>query len=232
MNFDIGFDNSKDCKVTINDQQEYLTKGDSLVNFKYDSMVRIIKVNDELEYITNDSKTFVISKPKDGLLSLSYIVLPNEDYFLKSKKSKDIFAMLYDIAYYIDDNKQIWKYIVKTEEIEPVSSINEVIECTNDRTFKYSLSQDYLSICSLQNCYVNLAWKLLKERSLAKCEIDDKDLVDRKNLVFIAINVIKYAIELGKVDKAEQILQRINGCTGLCKSDSTSMSNCGCGCSK
>ena len=51
-----------------------------------------------------------------------------------------------------------------------------------------------------------MAWKLLKERSLAKCEIDDKDLVDRKNLVFIAINVIKYAIELGKVDKAEQIL--------------------------
>jgi hypothetical protein len=44
----------------------------------------------------------------------------------------------------------------------------------------------------------------------------DKELIYKRDLLWSALNVIKYMIEIDQYEEAERLLERIMGCNGLC----------------
>ena len=59
----------------------------------------------------------------------------------------------------------------------------------------------------------------------------DSDLIFRRDLVWMAINVIKYLTECSQLAEVERIIEIIKGCNSLCSNDKYSMkSYAGCNC--
>lgn len=81
----------------------------------------------------------------------------------------------------------------------------------------------YFHLCNLENCYLNVSNQILETSK--KCQLN-QNLTYEKDLLQIAINSIKFLVEKGDFKKAQQILERITGCNGLCTSNKKQ--NCGC----
>jgi hypothetical protein len=53
-------------------------------------------------------------------------------------------------------------------------------------------------------------------------------LILKRDLVWAALNVIQYMIDFNQLAEAQRLLERINGCNGLCSSEDTGDKGCGC----
>ena len=49
----------------------------------------------------------------------------------------------------------------------------------------------------------------------------DSELIYKRDLVWMSINVIKYLTECEQLAEVERILETINGCNGLCTSSNS-----------
>ena len=138
---------------------------------------------------------------------------------------------LYDAVYYTDGLK-IYKYI----DNESVAvSIDEVINRNPEGTTISIIKKNYVSVCFLKKCYVNLCQQLFKSNILTECSNFNKnncELIFQRDLVWMALNVIHYYTELNQLAEAERIIEQLGrGCNGLCKSNESNVSKSGCGCS-
>ena len=233
------------CKVIIEDNTEYLSEtstGISKGGFKYSDTVSVVVLQH------NKTQETVVKSPTydyhtsdyievpvgfDGWFTINYIVLPNKDWFDREREKSSGSALgLYDIVYFVD-NGYIYKYV--NGEIDG-ASIEEVLEVNPINTTISKTSKDYVSICFLQKCYVNLCQQIFNDRGFSQCwnkNSVDSELVYKRDLVWMAINVIKYLTEFNQLAEVERIIEQINGCNGLCKSNSTYQpASSGCGCSK
>lgn len=245
MELNINIITDAHCKVIIEDNTEYLSEtstGTSKGGFKYSDTVSVVVLqhnktqetivkNPTYDYHT--SSYIEVPIGFDGWFTINYIVLPNKDWFDRElEKSSGSALKLYNIVYFVD-NGYIYKYI--NGEIEG-ASIEEVLEVNPINTTISKTSKDYVSICFLQKCYVNLCQQIFNDRGFSQCwnkNSVDSELVYKRDLVWMAINVIKYLTEFNQLSEVERIIEQINGCNGLCKSNSAYQSkSSGCGCSK
>jgi len=61
----------------------------------------------------------------------------------------------------------------------------------------------------------------------------DSSLIYKRDLLWSAMNVIKYLVEMDQLEEAQRLLEEITACNGLCSSSQPEFtSNCGCGCRK
>lgn len=245
MELNINIITDAHCKVIIEDNTEYLSEtstGISKGGFKYSDTVSVVVLQH------NKTQETVVKSPTydyhtsdyievpvgfDGWFTINYIVLPNKDWFDKEREKSSGSALgLYDIVYFVD-NGYIYKYV--NGEIDG-ASIEEVLEVNPINTTISKTSKDYVSICFLQKCYVNLCQQIFNDRGFSQCwnkNSVDSELVYKRDLVWMAINVIKYLTEFNQLAEVERIIEQINGCNGLCKSNSTYQpASSGCGCSK
>lgn len=245
MELNINIITDAHCKVIIEDNTEYLSEastGISKGSFKYSDTVSVVVLQH------NKTQETVVKSPTydyhtsdyievpvgfDGWFTINYIVLPNKDWFDREReKSSGSALSLYDIVYFVD-NGYIYKYV--NGEIDG-ASIEEVLEVNPINTTISKTSKDYVSICFLQKCYVNLCQQIFNDRGFSQCwnkNSVDSELVYKRDLVWMAINVIKYLTEFNQLAEVERIIEQINGCNGLCKSNSTYQpASSGCGCSK
>lgn len=239
MKLDININTNKHCKVIIEDKSKYLNEnftGTLKGEFKYSDTSSIIvlqhnKVQQDVikDVIYNNHQSNIEVPIKfDGWFTINYIVLPNRDWFEKELNKTSGSALgLYDIVYFVE-NDYIYKYINgKVEE----SNVEEILEINPINTTISITNKDYVSICFLQHCYIDLCQQIFNNRGFSQCwskNSVDSELVYKRDLAWMAINVIKYLTECEQLNEVERIIENLQGCNGLCNSNNVTSKGCGC----
>lgn len=165
MKLNISINTDNNCKVVLIDNTEYLPEshtGTSKGSFKYSDTVSIAvlqhnKIGETVikrpVFGEHTSSEFVLPVEFDGWFTVNYIVLPSEEWFNRElAKSSGSALGLYNIVYYSDGN-HVYKYVNgKTDE----ATLSEILEINPVDTTLSKTSSDYVSICFLQKCYINL----------------------------------------------------------------------------
>lgn len=92
----------------------------------------------------------------------------------------------------------------------------------------------YFSTCNLKKCFINICQDIFKQQtSMCNKPNSDSSLTYKRDLLWSAMNVIKYLVEMDQLEEAQRLLEEITACNGLCSSPQPEFtSNCGCGCRK
>lgn len=260
MELKLCFDTDSSCKLFIKDKILQGDKGylpdnseaivfnrfryadtaaiDVLVHHRYDDNADIITEIAKSVFSEHTSKIESIEIPVqfDGWFTIYHLVLPTKEW-LDWAISKDADLSSYTNGlYYIYDNKV---YMYRNGPQPKYNEVDLLALCEANTTLT-SISkweQDHVSICGLRNCYLSLCKQIFKTRGFSTCwnkQSIDSDLIYRRDLAWMAINIITYMVEFGQLAEAERIIEQINGCNGLCKThDYGSVSSgSGCGCTK
>lgn len=249
MKLDIKVCTSNTCEVVIADNtpiEEYLPEsftGVAKDRFRRSDTIAIDmlilnkttgqEILTPIYTIPKDDKTTTTMKVKfDGWFSVCRVVLPSQEWFERELEKQTGSAIsLYDIIYY-SDGYNIYKYIDGNTE---AATLEEVSSRNPEGTTISVISKNYVSICFLKKCYLSLCQQIFDSRGFSKCwsrSQIDSDLIFRRDLVWMAINVIKYRVEFNQLAEAQRIIEQIGGCNGLCKSEFRQTPNHGCGCAK
>ena len=245
--FDIKVCTGAQCAVAITEiDTHYLNEMSTSIaknKFRYSDTVSIdvLQLNRSTEqkvqnpvFTVRDSQVKPVQLPVsfDGWFTVCHIVIPNEKWFQRELKKETGSALnLYNTVYYSNGAK-IYKYI--NNEITEVS-IEELINRNIEDTTISIVKKDYVSVCFLRKCYINLCQQLFNSNIISECSNNRKnncDLVFQRDLIWMALNVIQYLTELNQLSEAERIIEQLGrGCNGLCKQTFEQLSKSGCGCS-
>lgn len=239
--------NCNNCKVIIQDNTNYLPETSTGIvtgEFKYSDTVSVdILQHNKLDELViekviktlHTGKDVEIPVTFDGWFTIIHMVIPSKEWFEREViKEQGSEVALYNIVYY-SDGDLLYKYqngIISQVSIEELLEINP-INTTISKTRK-----EYVSICYLQKCYLSLCQEIFNQRGFSSCwnkNTIDSELIYKRDLVWMAINVIKYLTECQQLFEVERILEQIKGCNGLCNFNNnkiTSKISGGCGCSK
>ena len=245
MELNINVTTSNNCKIIVSDISTYLAEdfsGTVKGKFKYSDTVSIdvLQHNKTTETVYRDPvytkhdtlQPINIPVEFDGWFDVIHLVLPSIEWFNREiDKSEGSALGLYDLVYF-SDGIDIYKYLdgnvsqVTIIEVLEVNPINTTVSKTN---------RDYVSICFLRKCYINLCQQIFEDRGFSRCwnkNKVDSELIYKRDLVWMAINVIKYLTECEQLAEVERIIETIQGCNGLCVSSNLTSKTNGCGCSK
>ena len=245
MELNINVTTSDNCKIMVSDISTYLAEdfsGTVKGKFKYSDTVSIdvLQHNKTTETVYRDPiytkhdtlQPINIPVEFDGWFDVIHLVLPSIEWFNREiNKSEGSALGLYDLVYF-SDGIDIYKYLdgnvsqVTIIEVLEVNPINTTVSKTN---------RDYVSICFLRKCYINLCQQIFEDRGFSRCwnkNKVDSELIYKRDLVWMAINVIKYLTECEQLAEVERIIETIQGCNGLCVSSNLTSKTNGCGCSK
>lgn len=222
------------CKLKVVGVEQLYNTYDGIFTYDNSVTINVIQSVDldehkklydykENDHTTGDCSTFKINE--DGLYLITHLILPKKESLGNIEKlAENNFIYAYDngsIVRYISE-KKIWESI----NIEQLLELN----ITEYHTIAYC--QDYaFSICKLKECFYNLIKNLLgKFCGADKCQTDKhKDLVYKRDILWMAINVIDYLLDEERYYEALQMLINITDCTGFCHSgDNNGSSGCGC----
>lgn len=168
-------------------------------------------ITDHCSYLDEEHITF----KDDGYYTIDHIILP----------SKDIYNVSIDLDWYVCDGTSIYtmcdgKFIdVSFDKLATLVENNEL-----EGTTISGISLTQFSIGHLYECYVNKCKYVFK--SLSACTSNDTYYA--RDLVWMAINVIKYYVEIGQLLAAQQLLETLNYCGELCSEDMSKTTDCGC----
>ena len=244
--FDIKVCAGAQCAVKITEVAgAYLNESSTATaknKFRYSDTVSIdvLQLNKSTDYQIqspvftvrdNEVKSVQLPVSFDGWFTVCLIVLPSDKWFdSEFKKDTNSAINLYDVVYYTN-GKQVFKYINNnSQEV----SINEIINRNSEGTTISIVKKDYVSVCFLRKCYINLCRQLFNSNITAECSTNKSnncDLVFQRDLIWMALNVIQYATELNQLAEAERIIEQLGrGCNGLCRENLQQQSKSGCGC--
>ena len=245
MELNINVTTSDSCKIMVSDISTYLAEdfsGTVKGKFKYSDTVSIdvLQHNKTTETVYRDPiytkhdtlQPINIPVEFDGWFDVIHLVLPSIEWFNREiDKSEGSALGLYDLVYF-SDGIDIYKYL--DGNVSQVT-INEVLEVNPINTTVSKTNRDYVSICFLRKCYINLCQQIFEDRGFSRCwnkNKVDSELIYKRDLVWMAINVIKYLTECEQLAEVERIIETIQGCNGLCVSSNLTSKTNGCGCSK
>ena len=245
MELNINVTTSDSCKIIVSDISTYLAEdfsGTVKGKFKYSDTVSIdvLQHNKTTETVYRDPiytkhdtlQPINIPVEFDGWFDVIHLVLPSIEWFNREiDKSEGSALGLYDLVYF-SDGIDIYKYL--DGNVSQVT-INEVLEVNPINTTISKTNRDFVSICFLRKCYINLCQQIFEDRGFSRCwnkNKVDSELIYKRDLVWMAINVIKYLTECEQLAEVERIIETIQGCNGLCVSSNLTSKTNGCGCSK
>lgn len=194
-------------------------------------IVTVNKTSGEEVLTTSFGNTVTITE--DGWLTINYIVLPTKEWFDSIDTS---LLGIYDIVYYIYQ-ESIYSYSPKTgvtEELVSTDDLLNILDSTNLKTTISSTSVDQVSIYKLQKCYLNLCQQIFESRAFSSCwnkNNIDSELIYKRDLAWMALNVIKYMVECNQLYEAERLIETFHSCNGICNDSNSTTNVSGCGCS-
>lgn len=199
--------NTVKCNEIFTDKNCNLVITDSTFNCD-NVQVFILKMNDEiLQTIVREkrSQSIVFNKSKqDGFYTICKITIPKDE------------AMPY---YYKDGS---YYHNIRRVTLQEILNINPEVSKLN---FEYLY---YFSTCNLRKCFIKLCQQIFKQQtSICNKSNIDNSLTYKRDLVWSALNVIKYMTEMGQIEEAQRLLEEITACNGLCPPQTNSK---GCGC--
>lgn len=235
------------CNIYIEDKTIY-SEEDGKHKFKYSDTMSIYLLRHNKVY-ENVFQNIMFSKHTednlvqmpiniDGWFSVIAFVIPTLEWF---KNCDEAILNLYDLIYFTD-GVTIYKYIPSLKEDPIAVPLDELLEINHKAhgNTVYRAEKDYVSICFLRKCYINLCNQILNNRGFSSCWSKskiDSELIYKRDLVWMAINVITYLTETHSdcnptLSEVERIIENINGCNGLCTSASIKLNKYDCGCSR
>lgn len=227
------------------DNDQYLDEPQiSIRNYTFEHTITLNSVIaiDSKENETRESYSIVphtdidideITMDKDGLKQIDHYIIPNGDWFDYVMERDESAFDDYSIVYYFRDDK-FYKY---HQGISTEVSINEILEVNPENTTIIKTSVNTFQMCHLEKCFFKLCMYLLENMPCSDpCFVDKmkgfkQDILNR-DIVWMAINAIKYCIEQGQFFRAQAILEQIETCWGICKEVNKNLSSnyTGCGC--
>lgn len=245
MELNINVTTSDSCKIIVSDISTYLAEdfsGTVKGKFKYSDTVSIdvLQHNKTTETVYRDPiytkhdtlQPINIPVKFDGWFDVIHLVLPSIEWFNREiDKSEGSALGLYDLVYF-SDGIDIYKYL--DGNVSQVT-INEVLEVNPINTTISKTNREYVSICFLRKCYINLCQQIFEDRGFSSCwnkNKVDSELIYKRDLVWMSINVIEYLTQCKQLAEVERIIETIQGCNGLCVSSSIISKTNGCGCNK
>lgn len=228
--------NNESCKVGILDQTRYEDKDQTYESYMSLDVIQINKTLStqisETIFTEHEDQSCPIILPIDfdGWFRVYHIVLPTKSYI----DSQDRTSFSDKFVYYYTDGEKIYKYYAGEESTVEVA---EIMERNVESTSINRYIEDFFSICNLRKCYINLCNKIFdsmhtNSRCWDKTSIDS-ELRFKRDMLWMAINVITYLTQSCKFSEAQSILERLDTCNGLCN-DVTygNYKKSGCGCNK
>ena len=162
----------------------------------------------------------------DGLVNINHIIIPTVSWYNKQKNKEHNTLNKYKNIY-VSDGKRLYK--LENKHLNEIDPINLIINDWFDETTIFKSQQFLFLTCYLTKCYVNLCNQVIKELAKNKnaknghysgecsnVNNEAKDLIYNKDLVYITLNVINYLTQDCLFEEAEQILENIQSCKGIC----------------
>ena len=113
-------------------------------------------------------------------------------------------------------------------------SLQELIELNPEVTGIEVTYDYYFQTCRLEKCFINACYQIFDSKTFTICNNPkvDPNITYKRDLIWSALNVIRYMVEVDQYEEAERLLERIVGCNGLCDNHlcNNSHNNSGCGC--
>lgn len=231
--------NQNKNKISIIDKSQYMPEGNDYMvntNFKLkksdSASITLLFANNYSDKFQYQTASFDRQIPVnfDSWYTVYYIVLPTKNWVYQNQVIADLFSLVF----YIENNK-IYRYSKQgvDEELLDYSELIHYADLTDVKHNISMASQDFMSICFLQKCYVNLCQQIFKDKNFVRCSNKvDHSLSYTRDLVWMALNVIKYMVEANQLFEAQRILEIIYSCNGICKNGNSKFYESNCGCSK
>lgn len=200
--------------IIIMDDIIYPIKGmskEDCVSFYIVQNNRTINPTIIYKQVGNPGEIFTIPAT-DGYISFCHIVIPTKEFFDSHEGQFTYWATL---------DGRIYKNSGQVD-------IQEIIEVNDSTLIKHI--HNFFSVFHLRKCYVSLCQKIFNDRGFDRCFNGkvNSQLIYKRDLVWAALNVIQYMIDFNQLAEAQRLLERINGCNGLCSSEDTGDKGCGC----
>ena len=219
-NLDININISTACKLHVQDQTKYSSNPSYNESMRFNDLrthILVIEQKDSLFVTYSKVREFEVPLEIEGLFTVHYLVIPNK------------FTSGSPTGYYWDDDHPVYVDALGNEkriELKTLLTIN--VESTNIERF----SKDFLSICGLKNCYIKICKELMNKSCPENCSgTQYSELSYKKDLLWMAINILEYLIEFDRIDEANQLLKQVYyGCNGLCKQTTLRLGDYDCGC--
>ena len=207
MNCNSKINNDKNCNIIIQ-EPEYDQ------NYVYVYILQLNKTTGIINDVfikTNNEDQIIFKYNADGFYTLATLKVP------KGRGAGE---------YYYDEGK-FYHYF---SEIELATLIELNTNTTNlELTYEY-----YVQTCRLRKCFVNICQQIFDQAASLNCNKSnvDSELIYKRDLIWSALNVIKYLDEQEQYEEAERLIERIMGCNGLCNNycENESQNSCNCGC--
>lgn len=199
--------------------------------------------NNEIEYIApffvnchNNTDKYKIFIPKDGWITLYHVILPTGEY-IDTFSPEEMEGVVY--GYYICDGKIYDRNHKDENNRDKEVDLKEVIEGNSDIATTAITSQDYVTIFYLQKCFINICKDIfdnaganggLSDAGACFKSKSDNTLISRRDIIWMAINVIKYLVKYNMKAEATRIINQLEGCNGICTQTSNYKNVQGCGC--
>lgn len=145
------------------------------------------------------------------------------EYKIKENKEDKIYFTYQGDGFYIinkltislDESKPYYykngKFYHNIQEvnIEEIININpEVGGITSEYIY-------YFGICNLKKCFVKICQDIFSQ-NYNMCKESNNSLSYKRDLLWSAINVITYLVEMNELEEAQKLLEDITSCNGLC----------------
>lgn len=160
----------------------------------------------------------------DGYVVYSYIVVPTKEWVDNNPEEVSKYALG---VYYSDGAKLYRKYEDTQEEEIQIGELLAITDFVNSTVSR--VDSDLVVICNLKNCYLHYCNQIL-DNKLTICyqKNQDKDLLYKRDLVWMSLNVIDFLSEKQEFMAVQELIERLFKCTGLCISKEVLGNDCGC----
>ena len=176
----------------------------------------------------------------DGIYRIHHFVIPTEAWVTDIYfDSENPYTGSYNVLVYYSDGKLYKSILLQDTDDEESTLISEEITYQDlldmvdeqvNASFLYETTTT-LCLCGLHECYFHLAMDLLNQKGV--CNTDTKqDLIYKRDMVWMGINVINYLLDEGYELEAAAILEKLEGCNGVCSKNLGHKPFVNCGCHK
>ena len=183
-----------------------------------------------------DSQLFKLTK--DGLYKVSHIILPNQVWLAYVlERDPSTLTLNYSHVYYYNtaDNKFYLYTNGTSTEVQVIDILNaqavDKVLTTDLVTTVIRLDKNTFIMYYLNDCFRAMCKDLLQSLPNTCKQTSDeyKQKIYNRDVVWMTINVIKYALSVSQYYEAQRYLESITRCGILCSTVSTNI-NYGCEC--
>lgn len=238
-----------DCQLYIRDisYDLYKEEPENPFEFRYSDTVTLDIVTWErsdgprlvaIVYTTHDRgklNEVLLNIGQDGLFKVTHIILPTVDWYLKENEQQYNDLKKYKNIY-VSDGKRVYKNV--NNELIEIDPVSLTVNIDTHKTTLVKSQENFFSTCYLWKCYINLCKQLINDieknknyfggRSLKKyykLNDEQKDLIYKRDFVWITINVLNYLLEDCRLEEAEEILEDAESCKSFCYNPNDNLSS-------